>query len=133
MLTHTQTQIHLLVEILDRYFGNVCELDIIFNFHRAYAILYEVFVGGYVCETSKNEAIKRIGEMDRLVEEATQVRNLECHLSLGTFTYAVVLFNNALNKYILLASLVAENEGFFERGEWIVLHDADAIGEAPHN
>lgn len=27
-------QIHLFVEILDRYFGNVCELDIIFNFHK---------------------------------------------------------------------------------------------------
>ena len=26
--------IHLFVEILDRYFGNVCELDIIFNFHK---------------------------------------------------------------------------------------------------
>ena len=59
-------------QVLDRYFGNVCELDIIFNFHRAYAILYEVFVAGYVCETSKNEAIKRIADMDRLVEEATQ-------------------------------------------------------------
>lgn len=26
--------IHLFVEVLDRYFGNVCELDIIFNFHK---------------------------------------------------------------------------------------------------
>ena len=24
---------HHFVEVLDRYFGNVCELDIIFNFH----------------------------------------------------------------------------------------------------
>ena len=30
----TLEQIHLFVEILDRYFGNVCELDIIFNFHK---------------------------------------------------------------------------------------------------
>ncbi len=28
-------QIHLYVETLDRYFGNVCELDLIFNFHKA--------------------------------------------------------------------------------------------------
>ena len=27
------------VEILDRYFGNVCELDLIFNFHKAYFII----------------------------------------------------------------------------------------------
>ena len=28
--------IHLYVEVLDRYFGNVCELDIIFNFHKVH-------------------------------------------------------------------------------------------------
>lgn len=27
--------IHMYVEMLDRYFGNVCELDVIFNFHKA--------------------------------------------------------------------------------------------------
>ena len=26
--------IHEYVEVLDKYFGNVCELDIIFNFHK---------------------------------------------------------------------------------------------------
>lgn len=26
--------IHHFVELLDRYFGNVCELDLIFNFHK---------------------------------------------------------------------------------------------------
>ena len=26
--------IHHFVEVLDRYFGNVCELDLIFNFHK---------------------------------------------------------------------------------------------------
>jgi len=26
--------IHHYVEMLDKYFGNVCELDIIFNFHK---------------------------------------------------------------------------------------------------
>ncbi len=27
--------IHLFVEILDHYFSNVCELDLVFNFHKA--------------------------------------------------------------------------------------------------
>ncbi len=27
--------IHLFVEILDHYFQNVCELDLVFNFHKA--------------------------------------------------------------------------------------------------
>ena len=28
------------VEILDKYFGNVCELDLIFNFHKVHCILF---------------------------------------------------------------------------------------------
>jgi AP-1 complex subunit sigma 1/2 len=31
---------------LDRYFGNVCELDLIFNFHKAYYILDELLIAG---------------------------------------------------------------------------------------
>ena len=31
--------IHLFVEILDHYFSNVCELDLVFNFHKARAPL----------------------------------------------------------------------------------------------
>ena len=30
--------IHLFVEVLDQYFGNVCELDIVFNFHKVHFI-----------------------------------------------------------------------------------------------
>jgi hypothetical protein len=29
-----------------RYFGNVCELDLIFNFHKAYYILDEILIAG---------------------------------------------------------------------------------------
>jgi AP-2 complex subunit sigma-1 len=32
--------IHLFVEMLDRYFGNVCELDLVFNFHKVCLPLY---------------------------------------------------------------------------------------------
>ena len=45
--------IHHFVEILDRYFGNVCELDLIFNFHQAYFILEELIIGGHMMESSK--------------------------------------------------------------------------------
>lgn len=31
--------IHLFVEILDHYFSNVCELDLVFNFHKVRAVL----------------------------------------------------------------------------------------------
>ena len=32
--------------LLCRYFGNVCELDLIFNFHKAYYILDELLIAG---------------------------------------------------------------------------------------
>ena len=38
--------IHRYVEVLDKYFGSVCELDIIFNFEKAYFILDELLLGG---------------------------------------------------------------------------------------
>ncbi len=34
------------MEVLDKYFGSVCELDIIFNFEKAYFILDELILGG---------------------------------------------------------------------------------------
>ncbi len=32
--------VHLLVEVLDNYFGNVCELDLVFNFHKVLRFLF---------------------------------------------------------------------------------------------
>uniref|UniRef100_A0A5F8H971 AP complex mu/sigma subunit domain-containing protein n=1 Tax=Monodelphis domestica TaxID=13616 RepID=A0A5F8H971_MONDO len=46
--------IHRYVELLDKYFGNVCEPDIIFNFEKADFILDEFILGGEIQETSKN-------------------------------------------------------------------------------
>lgn len=61
-------QIHLFVEVLDRYFGNVCELDIIFNFHKAHYIIDELFIGGYLQETSKAEVLRICASMDELMD-----------------------------------------------------------------
>jgi AP-1 complex subunit sigma 1/2 len=44
--------IHHFVECLDSYFGNVCELDLIFNFHKAYYILDELLIAGGRCAGS---------------------------------------------------------------------------------
>jgi AP-1 complex subunit sigma 1/2 len=66
-------QIHLFVEVLDRYFGNVCELDIIFNFHKAYYILDELFIGGHLQETSKvsNSPPCNLNRRDRLCDRGS--------------------------------------------------------------
>jgi len=65
----TLEMIHLFVEILDRYFGNVCELDIIFNFHKAYYILDEIFIGGHLQESSKSEVLRVCAQMDEMMDE----------------------------------------------------------------
>ncbi len=38
--------IHRFVEALDRHYGNVCELDLIFNFDQAFWVLDEMIGGG---------------------------------------------------------------------------------------
>lgn len=45
--------IHNLVETLDKYFENVCELDIMFNIEKAHFIMDEMVMSGYILETNK--------------------------------------------------------------------------------
>ena len=54
------------VECLDKYFGNVCELDLIFNYHKAYHVLNEMVIGGYFDESSKKTVLKAVQAHDQL-------------------------------------------------------------------
>ena len=58
--------VHLFVEVLDHFFSNVCELDLVFNFHKVYLILDEMVMGGEVAETSKKVILERLAELDRI-------------------------------------------------------------------
>ena len=60
--------IHRYVEILDMYFGSVCELDIIFNYEKALFMLDELLLGGEIQETSKKNVLKAIAAQDLLQE-----------------------------------------------------------------
>ncbi|PFH35700.1 putative clathrin assembly protein AP19 [Besnoitia besnoiti] len=62
--------IHHFVEVLDRYFGNVCELDLIFNFHKAYYLLDEIICGGELQETSKKAVLRVMNAQDALMDES---------------------------------------------------------------
>ncbi|KAG6482141.1 hypothetical protein ZIOFF_058772 [Zingiber officinale] len=64
--------IHHFVEILDRYFGSVCELDLIFNFHKAYYILDEILIAGELQESSKKTVARLIAAQDTMVETAKE-------------------------------------------------------------
>ena len=45
--------IHLFVEILDHYFSNVRELDLVYNFHKVFVIADELVLSGELQESSK--------------------------------------------------------------------------------
>lgn len=51
---------------MDKYYGNVCELDIIFSFTKAYYILDELLLAGELQETSKKSVLRCIGQQDSL-------------------------------------------------------------------
>ncbi|GAV02510.1 hypothetical protein RvY_13066-1 [Ramazzottius varieornatus] len=69
--------IHRYVELLDKYFGSVCELDIIFNFEKAYFILDEFILGGEVQETSKKNVLKAVSAQDVMQEDEAVTSALE--------------------------------------------------------
>ena len=48
--------IHVFVELLDRYFGNVCELDLVFNFHKV-CTTWVSGAGGAMCALSGKGAV----------------------------------------------------------------------------
>ncbi|KAI1850742.1 hypothetical protein JX266_004024 [Neoarthrinium moseri] len=58
--------IHRYVEQMDKYYGNVCELDIIFSFTKAYYILDELLLAGELQESSKKAVLRCIGQQDSL-------------------------------------------------------------------
>lgn len=56
--------IHNFVETLDRYFSNVCELDIMFNLDRVHMILDEMIMNGEILETNKNRILAPVSVLD---------------------------------------------------------------------
>ncbi|OVA08514.1 Adaptor protein complex [Macleaya cordata] len=57
--------IHLLVETMDRHFGNVCELDIMFHLEKVHFMLEEMVMNGCVVETSKSNILTPIQFLDK--------------------------------------------------------------------
>ncbi|GAB0490950.1 hypothetical protein MMPV_002192 [Pyropia vietnamensis] len=64
--------VHLYVESLDKYFGNVCELDVIFNFDRAYFLADELFLGGHLQESNRATVLRNARAADELAERVVK-------------------------------------------------------------
>lgn len=56
--------IHLLVEVLDMFFKDVCELDLVFNFHKVFMIIDEMIMGGEIQEVSRPVILNRLQELE---------------------------------------------------------------------
>ncbi|VDL60669.1 unnamed protein product, partial [Hymenolepis diminuta] len=65
--------IQVFVDLLDRTFENVCELDIIFNPNKILYFLYELVCGGIVLETNHDEIIKRMQEQDQIGKSSSEL------------------------------------------------------------
>ena len=58
--------IHNFVEVLNDYFRNVCELDLVFNFYKVYTIVDEMFLAGELRETSQTKVLKQLMMLNSL-------------------------------------------------------------------
>eukprot|EP00796_Vickermania_ingenoplastis_P008053 gene8053-5606_t len=58
--------IQVFVEVLDRLFKGVCELDFLFHSEKVRRALMEMVMGGMVVEMSKEMIVRHVTEMNRL-------------------------------------------------------------------
>ncbi|CRK99349.1 CLUMA_CG012598, isoform A [Clunio marinus] len=58
--------IHNFVEVLNEYFHNVCELDLVFNFYKVYTVVDEMFLAGEIRETSQTKVLKQLLTLNSL-------------------------------------------------------------------
>eukprot|EP00116_Pleurobrachia_bachei_P014021 sb/3474283/ len=61
--------IHNLVETLNSYFSNVCELDLMHNVDRAHMILDEIVVNGYITESNRSRVLAPIAILDKSIDK----------------------------------------------------------------
>jgi AP-1 complex subunit sigma 1/2 len=83
--------IHRYVEQMDKYYGNVCELDIIFSFTKAYYILDELLLAGELQESSKKAVLRCIGQQDSL-EDMEVSEFCHCYPLLAPYSQLTLFF-----------------------------------------
>ncbi|XP_019733579.1 AP-4 complex subunit sigma-1 [Hippocampus comes] len=56
------------VEVLDKYFSRVSELDIMFNLDRVHIILDEMIQNGRIVETNKSNILAPLNALDKMAD-----------------------------------------------------------------
>lgn len=60
--------VHNFVEVLDKYFSRVSELDIMFNLDKVHIMLDEMILNGHIVETNKNRILAPLLALDKMAE-----------------------------------------------------------------
>lgn len=60
--------VHNFVEVLDKYFSRVSELDIMFNLDRVHIILDEMIQNGHIVETNKSRILAPLTALDKMAD-----------------------------------------------------------------
>jgi AP-3 complex subunit sigma len=68
--------IQVFVEVLDRKFNNVCELDLIFHPTQVQYVLDEIIVAGLVAETNMNTVLKLVSDMQAYESSTSKLKAL---------------------------------------------------------
>ncbi len=81
---------------MDKYYGNVCELDIIFNFQKAYFILDELLLAGEMQESSKKNVLRCISQQDSLEDMEVRLWDIlrQARTKNGVSTPEIVVTRN---------------------------------------
>lgn len=93
--------IHRYVELLDKYFGSVCELDIIFNFEKAYFILDELLIGGEIQETNKKSILKAIAAQD-ILQDVSSLFQIASRTSLILYIQMIIEYIKLIMNFFML-------------------------------
>uniref|UniRef100_A0A1A7Y933 AP complex subunit sigma n=1 Tax=Iconisemion striatum TaxID=60296 RepID=A0A1A7Y933_9TELE len=73
-VSHTENELSIFeliqnfVEVLDRYFSRVSELDIMFNLDSVHIILDEMIQNGHIVETNKNRILAPLTAINKMVD-----------------------------------------------------------------
>lgn len=92
--------VHRYVEQMDKYYGNVCELDIIFNFQKAYFILDELLLAGEMQESSKKNVLRCINQQDSLEDMEVRLSILYTGSSDEGHSRRSFQFQDSLSRFI---------------------------------
>ncbi|KAM9953219.1 hypothetical protein ACTFIW_006572 [Dictyostelium discoideum] len=75
----TLESIQRFVVVLDIVFGNICELDLIYEFQRAYQVLDEFLLTGHLQESSSKEILRAINDAEGMEKSLLVAEVLDQH------------------------------------------------------